>query len=305
LRASLLSRLRAQGTATWLVAIALLLSVWASTAELGAEAIEQAFQRALVGYAIARGLNGAISVAQGTEVAVQPAGVGVNFAPGEILDPINDLIERFSWIMMLSASSLGVQRVLLTMSGWWGALAVLALLGVGWLAVRVWRGDSASEAAGAAGRPGGTGLAATGLSGALGRTFLFLVVLRLAMPAVVLANEAVYRLFLASDYQAASVELERAREAIGAINEDVAAEKRPLTSGEAGPGLFDRARGAWQQAMQSIDIEARLDDYTRAAETVSENTIRLIVVFVMQTVVFPLLFLAVLWGVLKRLVRGP
>jgi len=284
------------------VAIALLLSLWASTAQIGSEAIEQAFQRALIGYAIARGLNGAISVAQGTEVAVQPAGIGVNFAPGEILDPINDLVERFSWIMMLSASSLGVQRVLLTMSGWWGALLLLALLGGAWLALRVWRGRQVAQASATAPAPGiGPG---SGLSAALGRTFLFLVVLRLAMPAVVLANDAVYRVFLAPDYQAASVELERAREAIGAINEDVAAQKRPLTSGESAPGLFDRARGVWQQAMQSVDIEARLDDYTQAAETVSENTIRLIVVFVMQTVVFPLLFLAVLWGVLKRVARA-
>ena len=100
-----------------LVAAVGLLAVLPVADEVGAGHVDAALKRALLGYAVARGLNGAISVAQGTEGAVQPAGVGVNFAPGEILDPINDLVERFSWIMMLAASSLGVQKVLLAMSG--------------------------------------------------------------------------------------------------------------------------------------------------------------------------------------------
>jgi len=52
---------------------------------------EQGFKRALITYGIARGLNGVISVAQGTEVSLQPAGVGVTLTPGQILDPVNDL----------------------------------------------------------------------------------------------------------------------------------------------------------------------------------------------------------------------
>ena len=50
------------------------------------------FQRALVTFALARTLNGVISAVQGTELALQPAGVGVTLTPGEILDPVNDLV---------------------------------------------------------------------------------------------------------------------------------------------------------------------------------------------------------------------
>jgi hypothetical protein len=63
---------------------------------------KQGFKRALVTFAVTRGLNGIISVAQGTEVAVEPAGIGLVFTPGQILDPVNDLIERFSWIVLAS-----------------------------------------------------------------------------------------------------------------------------------------------------------------------------------------------------------
>ena len=40
-----------------------------------------ALERAFVTWAVARGLNGVISVAQGTEVALEPGGVGVNSNP--------------------------------------------------------------------------------------------------------------------------------------------------------------------------------------------------------------------------------
>jgi hypothetical protein len=71
-------------------------------------------------FAVARTLNGVISAAQGTEVALEPGGVGVVLSVGEILDPINDLIERFSAVMLIAASSLGLQALLLNiLQGSW------------------------------------------------------------------------------------------------------------------------------------------------------------------------------------------
>ena len=69
---------------------------------------EAALARAMVTYGVARSLNGVISVVQETEVALSPAGVGVTLAPGQLLDPVNDLIERFSWVMLASFASCAV-----------------------------------------------------------------------------------------------------------------------------------------------------------------------------------------------------
>ena len=60
------------------------------------------------------------SVIQDTEIAFSPAGVGVTLAVGEILDPINDLIERFSFVMLVSTASLGIQKILLEVGIWFG-----------------------------------------------------------------------------------------------------------------------------------------------------------------------------------------
>lgn len=247
---------------------------------VGGAYVDDAFARALVAFALARALNGVISVAQGTELAVQPAGVGVNFTPGEILDPVNDLVERFSWIMMLATSSLGVQKVLLSMSAWHGL--VIAVVAVGAIVIAAHLLQVHPR-----------------VRDLVARLFLLLLLLRFMMPVVSLANEWVYQTFLEADYTAASESLDTARTRIGALNDEVLARDAPV----AEPGLIDRAREAYRQMLSGMDLRSKLESYRLAAETVSESTIRLIVVFLMQTVVFPLLFLAIVYAVMKRLGR--
>jgi len=68
----------------------LLIAQLGSLDEAGVVHTEKGLSRALVTYGISRGLNGVISVVQGTEVAIEPVGVGMTFTPGQILDPVND-----------------------------------------------------------------------------------------------------------------------------------------------------------------------------------------------------------------------
>jgi hypothetical protein len=44
------------------------------------------------------------------------------------LDPVNDLVERFSWVMMAATVSLGIQNVLLDISTWWLIQTLVAVL---------------------------------------------------------------------------------------------------------------------------------------------------------------------------------
>lgn len=243
---------------------------------MGREHVDASFKRALAVAAIARGLNGVISVAQGTEVAIQPAGIGVNFTPGEILDPINDLVERFSWIMLLASSSLGVQKVLLNMSAWNGLLLALVLVALLLVASHFF---SKSERA----------------KTVLARLFLFLLLLRFMMPVIAIANEMVYRTFLKTDYVESSSQLQSASDAIGKINNEVSSDA------ELPSGLVERATDLYKQVVNKVDFEKRYERYRIAAGSIGENTIDMIVVFIMQTLVFPLLFLGILFGAMRRL----
>lgn len=274
------------------IAAVVILALLPISDELGGQQIDEAFARALVGFAIARGLNGVISVAQGTEVAIQPAGVGLNFAPGEILDPINDLVERFSWIMMLASSSLGVQKVLLSMSAWQGLAIAVAVLGCLLIVVRLLTLGRVSA-------PWLAVLLEPWARQALTRLFLFVLILRFMMPAVIMANNWVYETFLQQDYVEATRSLEAARDAIANINDEVRTDSKV----EEADSLIDRALDVYRRAVASVDLEQRLDEYRAAAESVTENTIRLVVVFLMQTLVFPLLFLYIVYGLIRRLTR--
>ena len=148
--------------------------------------VENTMARAAYTFAIVRGINGMISVIQGTEVAVSPAGIGLNLSVGEVLDPINDLAERFSWVMLVSTASLGIQRILIEMSDWLG-LQVLLTAGMLLLALSVWKRFW-----------GRVDLYSTGVA-----LVLLAVVVRLLIPALALVSETVYTRFLSNLYQEA------------------------------------------------------------------------------------------------------
>src|SRR5262245_27894616 len=197
---------------------------------------EAAFARSLVTFAIARTLDGAISVAQGTEVAVEPGGVGVNFALGQLLDPINDLVERFSVAMLVATSSLGLQNVLLRMSTWWGtnvALAVAALFAL----VALWRP---------------TLLGGMRASTAL-RVLSIFVFLRFAVPGFVIGSNVVFQIFLASEQEAAH----EALMVTSAELEELTAQGTPAPPND--PSLSQRLQSFLDDSLRALDVQERIE----------------------------------------------
>lgn len=72
----------------------------------------EAITAAAISYATARAINALVSMMQTTTIE---AGVGISgsVAVGELLDPLNDLIERYSSVMTLVLGSLAGQKLLL------------------------------------------------------------------------------------------------------------------------------------------------------------------------------------------------
>lgn len=238
--------------------------------------IDQTLKRALTAFAIARGLNAVISVAQGTEFAVQPAGVGVNFAPGELLDPINDLVERFSWVMLASSSSLGLQKVLLQMSQWVWVSAFLALVLFLYLVPRWLQWDI---------RPQWHQL--------LQKLVVLALLLRFLVPLTTIVNEQVYALFLQKDYERSVAELQNTKSAIETLNQEQLEQREEAQEG----GWLDKAKRLYNSTLSAADF--RQQRYQELAEGATQNAITVIVAFILQTLLLPLLFL---W-LLSRVVR--
>jgi hypothetical protein len=87
--------------------------------------VNQATVQALTAFATARLLNAGISVAKSVEV-----GAVVSVQPLEILDPVDDLVEQYSAIMKLAIGSLVIQKVLLEIVATGFFKIVLTLLAV-------------------------------------------------------------------------------------------------------------------------------------------------------------------------------
>jgi len=229
----------------------------------------QAFKRALVTFAVARTLNGVISVAQGTEVAIEPGGVGVNFTVGQILDPINDLVEQFSAVMLVAASSLGLQNVLLRITGWWGLTTLLALAAVFMLAAQ-WV-------------PRLTGSRAPAIAI---RVFLIALFLRFAMPVLIIGTTLVFDTFLAEEQQQATAALEATSGEI----EQLSHEEQPVVA-DADQSLLARLGSMIDESVDSMNVSERIERLKGAASNASEHIVNLIVIFVLQTIIIPLVFL--------------
>ena len=255
-----------------LTIIALLLiaiSVTGTIDKKSEEYTAEAFTRALITFGIARGLNGVISVAQGTEVALHPAGLGVNFTPGQILDPINDLVEQFSWVMLASSASLGIQKVLLVIS----SSLVLTIIFVLLLAVfilSIWRDNLFTPMA----------------RKYLTVSVIILLFIRFSVPVAMLASEGIYRLFLQQQFIESSSSLEKAQDDISKISEE---EKKAYSSGDE--GIMDRAKRLFDSTTQSMSITKQIDKYQQLAADTTKHAVNIIVVFVLQTILVPLLFL--------------
>jgi hypothetical protein len=264
--------------ATLAALVAIVLAALGTLDAWAGREVDAALGRALLAFALARGLNGVISVVQGTQVALQPGGLGLTLSPGEILDPVNDLVEQFSTVMLVASASLGLQKLLLGISAWWPLTLAMALALAGWI-VLAWRGHGESRM-----RRWVRALA------------LVLLALRFAVPLAALGSEAAYRVFLAPEFEASSVQLEGARSGLAerAAAAEQAAHPPPDES------LLDRANRWLDENRETLDIKARLQDLQRMATDATRNVIDLIAVFVLQSVLFPLAFAWIAWRALTR-----
>lgn len=251
-----------------MVAVALVFTWWPAVDVFAAAHVDAALGRALVAFAIARTLNGVISVAQSTEVALEPAGIGVSMHPGELLDPVNDLIESFSSVMLVAAGSLGLQKLLIGVSSWLPLKITLTavLLGVIVIVFRAHRGGTATTRR-------------------VGRLAIFLLVLRFAVPLASLASEGAYRIFLEPEYERSRIALDEARVTLDVQSDAL----RPRLADDA--SWLERAQDWMAHKAELFDVEQRIEQLNRVATEMTRQVINLIVVFVLQTLLLPLAFL--------------
>jgi hypothetical protein len=248
--------------------------------ETGQEYADSALTRALVTFAVARTLNGAISVAQGTELALEPGGIGVVLTIGQILDPINDLVERFSAVMLVAASSIGLQNILLRITAWWGVTVVL-FAAAAWALAALWWPQMRNA------QRENTAI----------RLLLAVIFIRFAMPALVIGTHLIFDTFLAGEQDAATQALRDTQAQVEQL------EQEPLPPEPEPPAvqdqsLLDRSAAKLKEyldsaseSLETVDPNEKLDQMRERAAQAATDIINLIAIFVFQTVLLPVAFL--------------
>lgn len=255
-----------------LVALLLTLAVLAcwlpALAVLADRSVDEGLKRSLLSFAAARGLHGAVSVVQGTELAVQPMGVGLTLTLGQALAPINDLLLQVSDWLLWASVAFGLQKLLLAMGGHVLVSATVTALALLWLALR-WRGASPPW---------------------LSRLLVVALFARLVMPITLIGSEWLFERFLQQPWQQSQL----ATESVTARLPGLDALHVPPAAQAPPPGLLDRLK---QWATSPIDTtREQLEQIRLMLDQLVERLITLIVVFALQTVVLPLLLA---WGVLQ------
>lgn len=260
----------------WLLVVALLaggLSVGGSLDRGAQEATDRVFRQALLTYAAARSLDAAVSLAEGTELALEPGGIGVTVSAGEILEPLDDLIEQFSSLMLISTTSLGIQSLLLRASAWGVLTTLLILVLIGRVVVAF--------------LPEGIPPAARSI---LGKATLLLLIARFAVPAYALGTTVLFERFLQPGQ-------EEAVQALEETSSDVR-EMEQLDADEVEPGLAGRVSRWFSGAMERLDVSQRVEELRERIGLAVDHLVHLMVVFVLQTLVLPVAFLWLLSRVL-------
>jgi len=233
--------------------------------------VDDSFSQAIIVFGSAKALNAVISLAQGTELSLPFFVVAI----GEVLDPVNDLVEQFSLVMLASMTSLGIQKIFLnfvTNEIYNYLLLVLVIVLNIWLYKR-FRNDNK-------------------LRDIFFKVVFVLLFLRFAIPMISYVNDISYNYFVKEEYN-----IERLNENIVKVKEDVSRVNQETLQAKKESSIFDKI----VEKFDSEYYSKKVQEYTDAVDNSSEYIIDLIIVFIFQTIFLPILFLFILYWFIKSI----
>jgi len=227
---------------------------------------DEALKNAALTYATARGINALVSMMQSSQVE---AGVGVvsgAITVGELLDPLNDMIERFSTVMTWVLASLAAQKVLLLIASHRLFLYLVAALGILAL-LALFNGSPRTR-------------------NLVFRLFLVVIFVRFSLGLAVALNSGADLLFLDRQLKENDAEIARFQDKVIGIDS-----KQPLDSS----GVRNSALSFWQ-GLSIDDLERRISEGIA-------NFINLVAIYLLKTIAFPLGFFYLAFHLVRLLWR--
>jgi hypothetical protein len=236
---------------------------------------EESIKGATLAYASVRGVNAVVSVLKESEVEVSPAGVGINIAAGQILDPIDDMTERLSDVMVAAIVSLGIQKIGYEAGAIisFKALALLLLL----LIPLTWfRSERTVH-----------------ISSLLLRIAVLLLALRFLLPLSALVNDALYQNVLKARIDQGVENLSIVSSSYEELSSLEEKEERGFFASitPSGSDKIQRTKRAFFRVMDNVE---------RIISSLLELTTLYITAFIVQTLLLPLFMLWIMIRIMNR-----
>ena len=233
--------------------------------------VDESFKQSVIVFGSAKALNAVISLAQGTQINLP----FVTVAVGEILDPINDLVEQFSLVMLASMVSLGIQKILLnfvTTDIYNYLLFTSIIIFNFWLFKRFTNDEK--------------------IRNLFFKITFILLFLRFAIPMMAYVNEVSYNYFVKPQYNIEELnkDILDVKDNVSKINQETITQKQDSS-------FFNKVL----EKFDSSYYEKKVNEYKDAVDNSSQYIIDLIIVFIFQTILLPIIFLFFLYSFVKSI----
>jgi len=221
--------------------------------------MDKALLQAGLMYGTARGINALVSMLQTTDISL----VVVSMQIGQVLDPINDLIERFSDIMSIAIAALALQKILVIITAHSIFQILLSILAAGTM-VSKW-------------------LKYPKIYLGFLKTFILFAFVRLAFAFIVLLNYGVDQLFLNEPTQ-------QSYQAMQHYEQRLSNAEQTLNSKDESKGIMAWMQHKRDQISHQLNIKKQIDNLNQGVSHFAHQTLMLMTLLLLKSILFPLLF---------------
>lgn len=222
--------------------------------------------KAGVAYGVCRAVNATVSVIKESQIQIEPAGLGISLAAGQVLDPLDDMTERASDILITAIVSLGLQKIAYDICVAFAPQVIGVCMILAFLA-SLSRHEKARR-----------------LGALMVRTIIFIAVARLCLPASSMANGYLSEHFF-------SPRIAEARDQLAISSPEI--DKLKETEMPKAEGVVDTVRNGFDfVTSKTAALGAALRSIAKNMGSMVSNLLKLsslyVAIFIVQVILLPL-----------------
>lgn len=258
------------------------------------EYVSDTFVRASASYATARLINAGVSMIQETTIDITPFGLGMSLAAGQILDPLNDMVERFSCIILVSIISTGIMKTMIEIGPF---LSIQCILSISMLLFIL------------------SCFTKERVTFNWGKSLLLVAIfVRLSVPSIAYLNNGMYQNFLSDKLQTSTAEISKYQENLLESQKELSNIRNDFSSNES---IVEEESSFWSTTkralngdlMESVKVQLKkayektkeiLTNIKNKTTNAINHLIDLCLLYILNTIVFPIGFLWIGIFLLKK-----